>query len=99
MAASIATHEAAQHEIVADILAGRGKRAAIQPVLRLLPDRDADERFMLSALHVNAETRRVNEPGIERITQQIEGPLPVGAAQLLGTELLIGVEEAGHFRR
>nr|WP_245565538.1 hypothetical protein [Thalassobaculum salexigens] len=99
IAAAIAAHEAAQDEIIADIFARRGERAPVEAVLRLLPCGDADNRGVLARLHVNAEARHVDKPGIERISQDIERPLPIGLAPLLGAELSEAVEEARDLRR
>ncbi|WP_339948494.1 hypothetical protein [uncultured Albimonas sp.] len=75
LAAVVAGDEAAEREIVIDVLAGGGLRALLQAALDLLEGRERHQRFVMAPAQRHVPVRNLDVAGIDRTGQQLINPL------------------------
>ncbi|WP_233155256.1 hypothetical protein [Sedimentitalea arenosa] len=97
MPAIITQHEAAQREVLVDVLARWSLGSAVQSPLDFLIGRKADQRFVLSFAGRNVPFRGFDVPGISQLRENAIDPLP---ADFSGGEVFgegrLALQEALH---
>nr|WP_240534955.1 hypothetical protein [Notoacmeibacter marinus] len=93
-----AMDEAAQDEVIADVLSGGELGDAVPALLDLVEGGDGDQRLMMALEPVEAIGLAADMAGIERLGQDIGDPLLGDLARPVARELREGLEEAFDFR-